>query len=64
MLLFVQNVMELAPTTHFVSVAQAVLFRVAGFEVIWPQFVALAMISTVLFGIALSRFRKTIGLMA
>lgn len=61
---FAQNAMELAPTTHFVSAAQAILYRGAGFEVIWPQFAALAVIGTVLFGIALSRFRKTIGLMA
>ncbi|NRA58868.1 MAG: hypothetical protein HRU13_12205 [Phycisphaerales bacterium] len=27
----------------------------------WPQFVALALIGTVLFSLALSRFRRTIG---
>jgi ABC-2 type transport system permease protein len=53
-----------APTTHFVMLAQGVLFRGAGLSVVWPQFIALAVIGAVFFGIALARFRKTIGTMA
>lgn len=56
--------MMAAPTTHFVKLAQGILFRGGGFEVVWPQFLALALISAALFGIALMRFRKTIGQMA
>lgn len=62
--LFVKTVMEAAPTTHFVALAQAILYRGAGLEVIWPQLLALWAIGTLLFGISLSRFRRTIGLMA
>jgi ABC-2 type transport system permease protein len=61
---FAQNVMLAAPTTHFVSAAQAILFRGAALDVVWPQFIALLVIGTVFFLIALSRFRKTITLMA
>jgi ABC-2 type transport system permease protein len=61
---FVQNVMLAAPTTHFVSLAQAILFRGAGLSVVWPQFVALIAIGGVLFAVAMLRFRKTIGEMA
>lgn len=57
----VQNVMLAAPNTHFVMLAQAVLYRDAGLDVVWPQFVALALIGTALFGVALVRFRRTIG---
>jgi len=57
----VQQVMLVAPNTHFVMLAQAILYRGAGLEVVWPQFVALALIGTALFGLALSRFRRTIG---
>jgi ABC-2 type transport system permease protein len=53
-----------APTTHFVALAQAILYRGAGIAVVWPQFLALAAIGTVLFAISLNRFRKTIGRMA
>ena len=60
----VQQVMLLAPTTHFVSLSQAVLFRRAGLDVVWPQLLALAGIGGVFFAISLSRFRKTISQMA
>ncbi len=57
---FVQDIMLAAPTTHFVSLAQAILFRGAGLDVVWPHFLALAAIGAILFALALSRFRKTI----
>jgi ABC-2 type transport system permease protein len=61
---FVQTVMLVAPNTHFVTLGEAVLFRGAGIEVVWPQFVALAVIGAVFFAISLNRFRKTISQMA
>lgn len=60
----VQTLMETMPTTHFVSLAQAILYRGADFGIVWPQFAALLVIGAVFFGIALVRFRKTIGSMA
>ena len=60
----VQNLMLAAPTTHFVMLGQAILFRGAGFDVVWPQFLALAVIGAVLFAYTLSRLRSTIGTMA
>jgi ABC-2 type transport system permease protein len=60
----VQYLMLVAPTTHFVSLAQGVLFRGAGLEAVWPQLLALALIGALFFGVALSSFRKTIGTMA
>ena len=60
----VQDVMLVAPTTHFVSMAQAILYRGAGMDVVWPQFLALLAIGSVLFALALARFRKTISSMA
>jgi ABC-2 type transport system permease protein len=61
---WVQQVMLAAPNTHFVMLAQGILYRGAGLDVVWPQFLALALIGAVLFGIALARFRRTIGTMA
>jgi ABC-2 type transport system permease protein len=60
----VQNIMLAAPTTHFVMLAQAILFRGAGFDIVWPQFVWLAVIGAALFAYTLARFRSTIGTMA
>ena len=60
----VQNLMLLAPTTHFVQLGQAILFRGAGFSVVWPYFVWLLGIGGVLFALSLGRFRRTIAQMA
>lgn len=59
----VQLLMLAAPTTHFVMLAQGILYRGAGLAIVWPQFTALFAIGAILFGIALARFRKTIGTM-
>ncbi|EER58647.1 ABC-2 type transporter [Acidovorax delafieldii 2AN] len=60
----VQNVMLAAPTTHFVTAAQAILYRGAGLDVVWPQWLAILAIGGVLFTASLARFRKTISQMA
>ncbi|WP_368889109.1 ABC transporter permease [Morganella morganii] len=60
----VQDVMQTMPTTHFVSLAQAILYRGADFLIVWPQFIYLIIIGGVFFGAALLRFRKTISAMA
>lgn len=58
----VQWIMQASPTTHFVDIAQAVLFRGAGIAVIWPHLLAIIGIGAVFFMIALARFRKSIAL--
>lgn len=60
----VQDFMLMAPTTHFVELGQAILYRGAGFDVVWPQFLALGIIGTVLFSFSMARFRKAIISMA
>lgn len=60
----VQFIMLAAPNTHFVILAQGILFRGAGLDVLWPQFAALALIGTALFAFSLARFRKTLASMA
>ena len=53
----IQTIMLAAPNTHFVILAQSILFRGAGLGVVWPQFLALIVIGSVLFYFALQRFR-------
>ena len=60
----VQDIMLAAPTTHFVELAQAILYRGAGIGVVWKPFLALALIGSALFALALTRFRRTISQMA
>lgn len=59
----VQDIMLTAPTTHFVMLAQSVLFRGAGLDIVWPQLVALALIGSVFFCVTLHYFRKAINLL-
>jgi ABC-2 type transport system permease protein len=52
------TIMQASPSTHFVSFAQAILYRGAGFDVVWPQFLAVVMIGGMFFVAALLRFRR------
>jgi ABC-2 type transport system permease protein len=61
---FVQNVMLLAPTTHYVEASQAILYRGAGIDIIWPQLIAITAIGAAFFWIAHARFRSTLATMA
>ena len=60
----VQQIMLVAPTTHFVDLAQAILYRGAGFATVWPQFLAIIGIGALFFAGALLRFRKTLAQMS
>lgn len=60
----VQQIMLAAPTTHFVALAQAILYRGAGFAIVWPYMLAIAGIGTLFFVAALRRFRNTLAQMA
>ena len=58
---WLQWVMQGSPSTHFVSLSAAILFRDAGVNVVWPDLLALAGIGLVFFSIALARFRKSLA---
>jgi len=60
---FVQVAMLAAPNTQFVMLAQGILYRGAGFDILWPQFLALAVIGAVLFSLALMLFRRSLATM-
>lgn len=59
--LALQELMRMTPTTQFVGFAQAVLYRGAGLETVWPGLAALAATTVVFFGISLMRFRATLA---
>jgi ABC-2 type transport system permease protein len=50
----------ISPTPHFVIFAQDVLYRGADASIVWPEIVATTAIGSVLFGVALYRFRRVI----
>jgi ABC-2 type transport system permease protein len=57
----VQVIMLAAPTTHFVSLAQAILYRGAGLGVVWPRLLAIAGIGVAFFLLALALFRRSLA---
>ena len=59
LLYLLATVMEASPSTHFVSFAQSILYRGAGFDVVWPQFIFVAVVGGLFFLVAILRFRST-----
>lgn len=53
--------MRIAPSTHFVAMAQAVLYRGAGPDIVWPQLAAILGIGLGFLALALVRFRAMLA---
>lgn len=56
-----QNVVQVLPSTHFIKFAQAVLYRGAGIDIVWPELLMTVAIGAVFFVFGLSRFRATLA---
>jgi len=56
----VQHIMLGAPTTYFVRLAQGILYRGAGLDVIWRDLLLMTAVGACFFSVALSRFRKAV----
>jgi len=53
--------MQLVPSTHFVSLAQAILYRGADFDIVWPNFVTVAVMGALFLTLATLRFRRSVA---
>ena len=51
------SAVQISPTVHFVSFAQAILYRGAGFLIVWPEFAIVALGGGVFLALSLWRFR-------
>lgn len=56
-----QIAMQAVPSTHFVKIAQAILFRGAGISIIWPNLAVIVGVGGLFFALALSRFRASVS---
>lgn len=56
----IQHIMKAAPTTYFVRLAQAILYRGAGIGIVWPDLLAIAGIGAIFFTAAMVRFRRAV----
>ena len=52
---------QISPTMHFVQLAQAILYRGAGWEAIWPQMLILAGLGAAFLSVALPQFRAMLA---
>lgn len=55
------TIMQVSPSTHFVSFAQSILYRGAGIDVVWPQFLAVAFIGALFLTLSILRFRSVVA---
>jgi len=55
---WMQTAIQISPSVHFVSFAQAILFRGAGFSVVWKEFLTVFAIGLFFFIASFLRFRK------
>jgi len=56
----IRHIMAATPTTYFVRLAQGILYRGAGLEVVWRDLLAMTGVGAAFFTIALVRFRKAV----
>ncbi len=59
--LWMQRLTLLLPSRHFVAFSQAIIFRGAGFETVWPQFLTVAAIGMAFFAFSIGQFRQSIA---
>jgi len=55
---FLRTIMQASPSTHFVTFSQAILYRGAGLDVVWPHFVMVTLIGGLFLVVAILRFRR------
>jgi ABC-2 type transport system permease protein len=58
---WLQRMTIVLPSRHFVAFAQAIIYRGAGFDIVWPQFLTVAGIGLAFFTFSISRFRQSIA---
>lgn len=58
---WLQTITFFLPSRHFVSFAQAIMYRGAGFDIVWPEFVAVTVLGLAFFLFSLGLFRRSIA---
>ena len=58
---WLQPITQLLPSRHFMAYSQAIVFRGAGIEIVWPELLAMVGLGSVFFGASLLMFRRSIS---
>lgn len=56
-----RSIMEVSPSTHFVSYAQAILYRGAGIDLVWREYAAVSIAGILFLWLGVARFRKALN---
>lgn len=56
-----QKIMSVVPSTNYIKLAQAILFRDAGLSIVWPEMVMVTVVGLMLFVYSTLRFRSFLG---
>ncbi len=57
----IQSIVQFSPTTQFVKFTQAVIYRGAGLDIVWPQLLAVSAAGALFLFVALTRFRSMLA---
>ena len=49
------------PSRHYMSASQAIVFKGAGIEIVWPEFLWMALLGTALLTTSLILFRRSVA---
>ncbi len=53
-----QKIMSVVPSTNYIKLAQAILFREAGFSIVWPEMLMVTVVGLILFIFSTLKFRS------
>lgn len=56
-----QTAMHVSPSIYFVQFAQSILYRGAGFPIVWEDMAIMAGLGVVFLGVAITRFRRMLA---
>lgn len=57
----VQPLTWLLPSRHYMAFAQAIVFRGAGLDIVWPEFLTVATLGAIFFAASLLLFRRSVN---
>lgn len=58
---WLQPITKVLPSRHFMAFSQAIVFRGAGLETVWPQLLSMLGLGAAFFGASLALFRRSIS---
>ena len=59
---WLQNITMFLPSRHFVDFSQAIIYRGAGIDIVWPEFAIVTALGLAFFGTSLFLFRRSIAM--